>query len=230
MNVNGRMNTEPEKWRTSDMCRKRAAALLLLTGLCLGGCSDRSGAEAVPDGLELRASVSIQKDGSIQETMKEEFDSAHYDEEELRSIVLSAVAGFNASAGLGDISVEQFENEEGVIAVRLNYPSDEAYTAFNTDEYNSCRLFCGTLEEAEQEGYSLDVELTDQKGTAAGAAQLQELKKGWVVITEQPLQITVPGKIRYCSKQVVQSGKNHAYIKAGEETVSDALHYIVFEK
>lgn len=210
------------------MYRKRAAALLLLTGLCLGGCGS-SEAGAVPEGVEIRSAVSIQKDGSIQETMEETFDSAHYNEEELKNMVLSAVAGFNASAGLGDISVEQFEHKEGVIAVSLNYPSDEAYTAFNTDEYNSCRLFCGTIQEAEKEGYSMDVALTDREGTAAGAAQLQALKEGRVVITEQPLQITVPGKILYCSKQVVQSGKNHAYIRTEEGMDSGALHYIVFE-
>ena len=148
------------------MRRTGKAAGILLAGLLLWGCGEQTTEEQVEVNVETTSACAIEvmEDGSILETITEEFSQEYYDEESLKNMILSEVAEFNRSHVNDTISVDKLENKKGKVSVEIRYPSAEIYTEYNTDEYNNRALFHGTVSEAYAAGYSLDISMTDVKG------------------------------------------------------------------
>ncbi len=211
------------------MRRMRMAAGILFAGLCLWGCG-QGGAGAVTDTGEPRAVIEVNKDGSISETIQEGFEAEYYDEEELRNMVLSEVAEFNRSYQPENIQIEKLENEKGMITMELKYSSARAYTAFNTDEYNEKTLFSGTVAEAYEAGYSLDVSMTDPQGEKGiGKEGLLSMGEARILIADQPVRVKLPGKIQYIGEHVTPAGKDKADMQADENGEALGMYYVVYE-
>lgn len=216
--------------------RIRMTTAILLAGLFLCGCGE-SGTKnsAVTEKETVSASASafvieVLKDGSITETITEDFSREYYDEENLKNMILAEVADFNNSSQEGEISVDKFENKNGKLTVKMKYPSAEIYTAYNTNPYNDGSLFLGTVAEAYDAGYSLDVSLKDIKGgQTIGKEELLGMGSGKILISKEPMYVKVPGKILYIGENVIADGKNQADMQADENGNTLGEYYVVFK-
>lgn len=210
---------------------KTAAFMILFAGLFLWGCGDNrsgDGEMEVEAAEDVTAELEVGKDGNITETLVEDFAETYYNEENLRSMILSEIDEFNRNHGEGTVSVDKLEQKDGMVTVQISYPSAEIYSEYNTDEYNSKNLFCGTVKEAYDAGYPLDVSLQDVNGeTTIGKQELLEMGEQYILISENPMQVKVPGKIQYVSSNVTVSGKSEARL-SGDEAASEK-YYIMYK-
>ncbi len=210
---------------------KTVAVMVLLAGLFLWGCGDNQSGDSemeVEAAEEMTAEVEVGKDGSITETLVEDFAEDYYDEESLRTMILSESAEFTRNHAGEKVSVDKLEQKDGVVTLQISYSSAEVYSEYNTDEYNSKNLFWGTVKEAYDAGYSLDVSLQDVKGeNTIGRQELLEMGEQYILISENPMQVKVPGKIQYASSNVTVSGKSEARF-SGDEAASDK-YYIIYK-
>lgn len=216
------------------MRRAGAAAGILLAGLLLWGCG-KSGAGEGDTGNNIAAEeisvsvIEVQKDGSIIETITEDFTKEYYDEEGLRNMVLSEVADFNNGAQEA-ISVDKFENKNGRIVVVMQYPSAEAYTEYNTNAYDNKKLFFGTVAQAYDAGYSMDITLQNVKKEeeTVGKEEILAMGDKHILIACEPVQVATFGRILYAGENISVSGKNKAVMQAGEEGESLGEYYLIF--
>ncbi len=212
--------------------RMGTVAVILLTGLLLGGCGEQSEKKDADIATESGSScvIEVLKDGSIMETITEEFAKEYYDEESLKAMILSEVADFNRSHVNDTISVDKLENKSGKMIVKMRYPSADIYTEYNTDDYNAKALFNGTVAEAYDAGYSLDISMTDAKGeTTIGKEELLGMGSEKIIISEAPLQIKVPGKILYVGEKVEADGKDEAYMLTDENGEATGKYYVIYK-
>ncbi len=216
-----------DRWVKSITC-------VCLISFVLCGCGE-SGTKAEtqePAALDAAAGTEIEvvKDGSIVETINEEFGEEYYDETNLRDILLDEVESFNQGQEGADIVVDRFENADGRLTVRMKYPSADAYTAYNTDSYNHKTLFCGTVAEAQGKGYDFDISMTDAKGEKTiGKEDILGMGSSKILIAEFPARVKVSGKILYVGENVAVSGKNQANMQPDENGEASGRYYIIYK-
>lgn len=192
------------KWKT----------LIIIGALCiLTGCGG-----AASDDINM---ISIQKDGKIEHTIVEQFERNYYDADELSRMAEEKVGRYNSEGS--NITCESVKAGDGKIVVKMIYQSEAEYTEFNNRE-----LFCGTVEQASAQGYSLQ-NLVSADGTVLSEADLGSLSEKHVVIVQtkkgEELDVRVYDTIAYASDDITFSGKKDAMITAGEE---DRLSCIIF--
>ena len=214
------------------MRRTGMTAGILLAGLLLWGCGGQTAKNQEEAAIEMTSACAIEvmKDGSILETITEEFAKEYYDEESLKSMILSEVADFNRSHESDTISVDKLEHKNGKITVRMRYPSADIYTEYNADEYNAKALFHGTVAEAYDAGYTLDISMTDVKGEQTiDKEDLLGMGSEKMIISEAPLQIKVPGKILYVGEKVEADGKDEVYMLTDEAGEAAGKYYVIYK-
>lgn len=215
------------------MRRLGTAAGILVTALLLGGCGKNeasNSAETVQAGKTSSAVIELQKDGSVVETITEDFAKDYYNEENLKNMLLSEVADYNNGSESGNLSVERFENKDGKLMVQLKYPSADAYTDYNTNQYNDSTIFCGTVAEAYDAGYSFDISMTDSKGEETiGREELLGMGENRMLITKVPVRVKLPGKIMYAGENIIVESKNQAIMQTDENGEALGTYYIVFK-
>lgn len=212
------------------MRRLGAAAGILLAGLFLWGCGkSNAGGDAAAAGNISATEITVQKDGSIIETITEEFTKDYYKEEELRNMVLSEVADFNNSAEKA-ISVDKFEKKNGKIVIVMKYPSAEAYSEYNTNAYDNKMLFFGTVAQAYDAGYSLDITLRNAKNEeeTIGKEEILAMGDRHILIASEPSRVATFGRILYAGENITVTGKNKAGMHEGEEGESLGEYYLIF--
>lgn len=174
--------------------------------------------------------VEVLKDGSIAETITEDFSKDYYEEESLKELLLAEVADFNRNSGAGAIAVDKFENKKGILTIRMKYPSAEVYMDYHTDAYNDGTFFCGTVAQAHDAGYLLDGTLTDVKGEkTVGKEELLSMGESRIFISHMPMRVKLPGKILYVSEHITAAGKNQAELEADENGEALDSYYIIFD-
>lgn len=212
------------------MRRLGAAAGILLAGLFLWGCGkSNAGGDAAAAGNISATEITVQKDGSIIETITEEFTKDYYKEEELRNMVLSEVADFNNSEEKA-ISVDKFEKKNGKIVIVMKYPSAEAYSEYNTNAYDNKMLFFGTVAQAYDAGYSLDITLRNAKNEeeTIGKEEILAMGDRHILIASEPSRVATFGRILYAGENITVTGKNKAGMHEGEEGESLGEYYLIF--
>lgn len=212
------------------MHRIRTAAGLLLASLFLWGCGENEAAEGMAGQVSKLTAIEVMKDGSIVETITEDFDKDYYDEETLKNMVLGEIAEYNKTSGNAGISIEKFENKKEKLTVRMKYPSAEVYTSYNTDEYNEMFLFNGTVAQAYDAGQSFDITLKDIKGeNTVGKDELLAMGDAKLLIATMPVHVKVPGKILYISENMTADGKSEADMQPDENGEASGTYYVVFQ-
>lgn len=199
-----------KKWK------KTLIMLSIISVLCLlPGCGDgKTTASAEMN------TISIKKDGIIEQTIIESFDKEYYDVDELEAKAQEKVDRY--SGGTDNIVFESAQENNGKIIVKMTYKSGEYYAQFNRRD-----IFYGTVEELSAQGFSVN-NIFSEDGTP-----LDDIKKIWrnhVVIIQtnkgEELDVNVYDKILYASDNITYSGKYDAIITAGDE---DMVSCIVFQ-
>lgn len=197
----------------------RKIMLLLLAALgtaaLLAGC-DREKSVGDITMLEIR------KNGEILHTIAEDFAESYYDLEELKGSVESQIADYNAGAGDGAITLDSAEVEEGRIRMLMTFKSAENYVGF----YRQA-LFCGTVKDAFNAGYDLDIRLrsVDGDGAEIGRQDILEMGEKHILVIREQIRVRTFGNILYVSSDVEPvEGSREADV-----TDKENLSYIIFE-
>lgn len=189
------------------------AALILTAGLTGCGSSDSPVTETT---------IEVKKNGSVVHTIVEDFSEDYYDLGALEATIQSACDSYNATAGEGSVTVGEALETEGVLTVAMTYKDSSAYAGFNRQA-----MFAGTVKDAYNAGYDLNVTLlsAQNEGESIGKEQLLGMGEKHIVIIRDALNVKVWDKILYYSEDVVQTQD------AKTVTVTDGnmLTYIIFE-
>lgn len=181
--------------------KRRAVLLSLLAVFVFCACGQNTETE--------ETSVRIEKDGTVTNTIVEEFDESLYDVGALKSMVLSEAAAFNNTAGEKSVSVDKLETKDGKVIVGMTFAGASKYT-----EFNEKILFYGTVSEGCESGLDLDITLlsTKKDGGSIGKEEILKMGDSPLVILEEPITVETPSKILYASENVAVLSANSAKV------------------
>lgn len=170
------------------------AVIICLCTMLLAGCG-RSGE---PEKVTV-PTISVSDKGVVTGYLVEDFknkpNEKRYDITELSAMVQGEADQYNSVHGTegetAPVVVESVEiNEENGIkaVIAMRYSSTQVY-----EDYNGKALFYGTVEQAVEAGYPVDVELKSVKDQSSVA--LSDNKEKHVLIVEEKVNIRSPKKI-----------------------------------
>lgn len=193
--------------------KKFISVCLVCFCLFLAGCS-----EQVPE----ENTIAVDKKGVVTYTVVEDFEKDFYDAEELRGDIEKEIADYNQKFGSDPLTLKSFEAEDGKAVMQLQFAEARYYEEYYR-EFAGAELFVGTPGDAEKAGYQLEGELLGADGSLSDWSQVPELDKVKVLITNEALQIQVPGDIQYVSPSgsVTIQGKKEAAVseEAGQACI-----------
>lgn len=174
----------------------RLSCVLCLCILLLTGC----GEVAIPETVSA-PTIAISEDGLVTQYLVDNFDEDYYDITELREMVTEEVNKFNAaqkteSAPITVQSVENATDGSNKVIVKLQYNNADSY-----QKYNESQLFYGTIAQAHEAGYELDITMTSVKdGSAIGKAEINDMGSKHVIIAEAGYRMAGSKKPLYISE------------------------------
>lgn len=183
--------------------------------LCIVGCSRTK----VPEEISVPA-LSVTSKGQVTAWLIEDFDKDYYDLEELRSMVDKEVAEFNknhtSQEGKDAVTVQSLtESADGSqkVTLVLQFRDTAAYK-----NYTGTDLFYGTVTEAREAGYDLDVQLISTKdGTTIEQTEIQEKANNHILIVQEKVLIYGPGKPLYISPGAAANEDGSVEVSEGAE-------------
>lgn len=194
--------------------------ILMILSACMVGCGSESSKED-----ELVTSVSIQKDGTLKGIIVEEFDESYYNVAALTEMIQEAISDYdrqNSTAQIVLESCELVENDTKVKVV-ISYDSAQSYTDFNSET-----IFVGTVQEAYEAGYDMDLELyavSDEKPLEPITKQeILNMGTEHIVIMEENMRVKCYGNILYIGK-----GVNLVSRKTADMENTDGLSALIFK-
>lgn len=192
---------------------RKMVLLLLAAALLLAGCGGDKDTEEATN-LEFR------KNGQVVHTIVEDFSASYYSLDELMSDVQSQVDTYNGNAGSRRITVDSAEVKDGVITMVMTFQNAGDYSSF----YRQA-LFCGTVKEAFDAGYDLDVTLKSvtEEGTTVGRQDILEMGERHIIVLREAVAVRPWADILYVSGDVEAAGSREAV-----STDPQALSYIIF--
>lgn len=196
------------------MNRKTAVILILAALLALGGCaSDEENYE--------ETTLTVQKRGKVTENIVESFSKDYYDIEELKGEFATAISDYNDSIGSEEIQLKKIELKNQKVYVDLVFTGPSDYESFVGET-----LFVGTLSDAYDNGYSLDVTLKGvEKGDKIGKIQLMGMMDKNIIILSEHVRINTFKDIAYVSANVDLIDSDSARVLSE----SDGLAYLILE-
>ena len=196
------------------MGKWKKSLFVMTAAFCLAGCGSA--------GAPKMDVFSLQKDSTIEHTMVGEIDHDYYDEAGVKALVQQRIEQRNVNEGA--ITCESVEVADGNFIVKMHYQTAEDYVRYIRRE-----LFCGTVGQAIEEGYSLK-DLVGTDGNVIIYEELSSIREKNVVIIQvkdgEKMDVNVYGNILYTSDNITLSGKKDAVIVTQEK--EDVLSYIVF--
>lgn len=178
-----------------------------------------------------KTTIAIQKDGTIEHTIVEDFGEGSVDA--LESMMSEKAAAYNNSNSAEEkgVTVDAVEAGEGVIRVVMTYPDADAFDGFmnmdvvEVDPALRAPFFYGTVEEAYVQGFDLEVELrgAEDDSVLQGKDDILAMGKSRIIIYDNemnlgsPVQIRTQDKPLYISGNVSAAGKNVVEISGAEQ-------------
>ncbi|MDO4292722.1 MAG: hypothetical protein Q4C65_05750 [Eubacteriales bacterium] len=196
--------------------RKYLARMLaaLLLAAALTGCSG--------DDTPGRTTIDVRKNGRVVHTIVENFTESYYNLDELTDSILQDCEAYNTAAGKQEVTMKSAQENDGVVTVVMNYESAAAYSGFN-----KLALFSGTVKDAFNAGYDLDVTLQSMKedGESIGKDELLGMGEKHIVVVREAADVRVWGKVRYATADASPTEDPRTVTVTDDET----LTYILFD-
>ena len=189
-------------------------AAVIGAGCILTGCSSFS-----PE----VTGISVSKNGTVTEVVRESFDASYYSEEELKSTVESEIADYNSSHSERAVKKKSLKIKDGEAQMRLEYDSYQDYAGFN-----HVGFYVGDINGAIQAGYAFEgsfypvLDGAVSQNSVWGSSLMSGTNYKTMVVNEA-LLVDVPGKICYVSEGVKVTGKSEAV------TENSDTSYILYE-
>lgn len=204
-------------WQDKDLKKKIVAvAFIVLMIFVMAGCEKKE--ESFEESI-----IRIDKKGKINESIVESFNKDYYDANELSMVFNAAIDSYNATIGSEASRLESLKVENGKVYASLSYDDCNAY-----EGVQGSTLFVGTISDAVEAGYSMDVTL---KGTEAGdkisRVQIMGMKDKHIIILDEAVKVRVYEPIAYVSANVEVVSEKEARVTS---EYGAGLAYIVLKK
>ncbi|MCQ2517621.1 MAG: hypothetical protein MJ119_02570 [Lachnospiraceae bacterium] len=188
--------------------------VVMLFTLILTGC----GAKNVDASKITTSTLTVLKGGKIDAVFVEDFSQSYYNQSELDTMIKEEVEEFNKNSGSESIKYITSIVANNIAKVQLDFDNADIYS-----EYEGEYFYNGTVKDAVANGYSFDYELksaSDESSTIDGT-KILELGDYGVVITAEPLHVSVPGKVMYVSvdASIVSENEVDTYENPGETVI-----------
>ncbi|MCR4587699.1 MAG: hypothetical protein K5682_04760 [Lachnospiraceae bacterium] len=195
---------------------KKARILLpvLLSALLLSACGETQ---------ITSTTIQIDQSGSITHTIIDSFQESYYDVSEMEEMAGKEAKEFNDSHGGDAVSVESVALEGSDVRLVMKYKDATSYSAFNSET-----LFFGTVEDAVNAGYDLDLSLIDLKDNTQYITRDEILAQGdkHIIITSESVHFITPSNLAYVSEGVILSSSSR---KEADTVPEDAYCYILLK-
>lgn len=180
----------------------------------LWGCAGTENSEEV-------TAVSLDKSGKITQTIVEILDKDYYDIDELKTMMDTHIAQYNAQTGEDKVILQSAEMDSKKAVVKITYADAESYEGLN-----DMILFTGTVEEAKAAGYTINahqLKCVEEKTDVESLLTDSELR---LIILEEPVQVRTFGNIRAMSSQMTLVNKKEAAV---DQATEEQLYMILFK-
>lgn len=197
-----------------SVMRKRIIVIMTAVLVCLSACAEAEGDYA-------ESTIVVAKKGRISERIIENFDKDYYNLDELKSEFESSVSQYNENIGGEEIRLKKVELNGTLLTVDLDFTGPSDYENFTGE-----RLFVGTVKDAYDNGYSMDVTLKGvENGDKIEKVQIMGLSDKSIVILSEHVRVRTFDDIAYVSANVDVVGDNEARVLSE----SDGLAYIILK-
>ncbi len=187
---------------------------IFATVILLSGCG------GVEDDYE-ETTLVVEKKGRVTENIVEPFGKDYYDINELTGEFTKSVDDYNSSIGGDEIRLKKIEEKDSKVYVNIVFNGPSDYENFIGET-----LFVGTVSDAYDNGYSMDVVL---KGVDSGdrieKVQIMGMNDSMIVILSEHVKIKTFRDIAYVSANVDVIDSNSARILSE----SDGLAYLILK-
>lgn len=179
----------------NNLVMKKLWCVLALVTLLATGCSFGTR----DDGGN---NLTVNKDGSIIQRIRESFDLDYYSADELKNMIIEEAASYNSKHTSGAVLANKIETAEGKADIELKYATVKDYSLFD-----EMLMYAGTIGAAETEGFSLGVILSDVNAPASTIAEsdIKALSGNNILITNYSEIIYLPSKAMYISDNAIVS-------------------------
>lgn len=166
--------------------------LILSILLFVTGCGD--GNSNLSD-----TTIIVEKKGKVTEAIIERFDKSYYNANELELMIKNEIQEYGRLSGDKDnAKLSDYEAGDGVVKAYIEFATPQDYSRFN-----DTKLFFGTIGEAVEAGYTIDVNLRNIKeGGTIGRMDLMGMNKKHIIISNEAVQIKTYGDILYSTANV----------------------------
>jgi len=144
--------------------------------------------------------VTVNKDGSIDETLVEDFDESLYDENGLMSMINEELSRYGKSVKFVDL-----ETDSGKARLSLSFENDTALSNFNGTVF-----YADTIDSLKERGVVLPGDALMAGGDRA-------------VVLSESMDVVLPRKVKYASSNVTVDGKK----KSASATVADGTNAVI---
>lgn len=195
--------------------KRRSIILLILAFLLLSlsGCGkeqkkQEQGQEQADTGAY--NIVDVKKDGSVVNTIEEPFEREYYSEERLKALILGEVADYNQEAGESRVEVKKLSVKRNVVRLVMKFKTAEDFGAFNQHAF-----FYGTVADAYDAGYNVDITWKENGGDSTITKDdLLAMGSRKLIIAEgfqkEDITVKTSGKILYTGGAAQSDGKDTA--------------------
>lgn len=198
-------------------------ALAVGTFVILSGCG---GIEKMTE-----TTVAVDEQGNVEQLLVEDFSDAAYQLEELETMVNELITSYNQEAGEDAVVLKSAKLKEETARLLMEYQSTKDYRGFNQVDF-----FCGSVKEAQNQGYTFHSAFADTNGTEVSNEGIPaQCEDAQVLILREPMQVVVPGKILYVSKNMEVVGETQAKLPADEsqdmdnQVTTQAYGYVIYQ-
>ena len=196
------------------MKRSISKILILAFVLVLTGCSSSD------DDFE-ETTLIVEKRGRVIEKIVEPFGKDYYDINELKSEFEKSVADYNASIGGDEIELNKIELKDSKVYVNIEFNGPSDYQSFIGES-----LFVGTVSDAYDNGYTMDVVLKGVKdGDKIEKVQIMGMNDRTIIILSEHVRIKTFRDIAYVSANVDVIDDREARVLSE----SEGLAYLILD-
>lgn len=201
---------------------KKSVALITTAAFMMGfaGCSFGGPTELEPSEIAA-TTLCAHSDGTLEYVVVEDFSRDNYDLSELNQMINDEISDYNSENGAGRITLDYIDKTGTICTVSLGFLSSKDAKEFQQEE-----IFIGTVKEALDAGYDLNVTLKSAKDlqSTIGITELAGMGENHIVICENANRIRTDSKILYLSDEAKLLGKYEA-----DGYMNDAYTIVVFK-
>ncbi|WP_026669284.1 hypothetical protein [Butyrivibrio sp. AE3006] len=169
-----------------------------------------------------KSSILVNKDGTVESTVIEDFTESYYDVNELKSMAENEVNAFVVANGEGTAELKSLESKDGKVKMVIDFADSRDYAVFNSETFSYM-----TVSEAILTGQINVNSLIDSDGNPIDSEKAAALSDEHVVITGSKFVVAVPYKIQYMTSGVSLLDKQMADLSG---TADGSISCIVLNK